>query len=90
MILLRSSTASDKQITRKKRLFLKNLAMTFEKPQIMSRLNIPTLLRQLHETVCHILKIKCEIETSDKPETATGRYVFYARSKDRQSRVNHM
>lgn len=90
MILLRSSTAPDKQITGKKRSFLKNLAMTFEKPQIMSRLNIPTLLRQLYETVCHILKIKCEIETSDKPETATGRYAFCARSKDRKSRFNHM
>lgn len=50
----------------------------------------PTLISQLPETLCHVLKINNEIQAPGKLEPLTSRCAFRARSKDGKSMVKYI
>ncbi|KAJ8930420.1 hypothetical protein NQ314_016746 [Rhamnusium bicolor] len=88
LVLLRGSDAPDKEIITNRRAYLKKLALDLVKPHIESRLEIPSLRRELRQTICDVLKITPAEEVPIRPHTTTGRCTFCLRNKDRKSRVN--
>ncbi|KAJ8927309.1 hypothetical protein NQ314_020239 [Rhamnusium bicolor] len=88
LVLLRGSDAPDKEIITSRRAYLKKLALDLVKPHMEGRLEIPTLRRELRQTICNVLKITPAEEVPIRPHTTTGRCTFCLRSKDRKSRVN--
>ncbi|KAJ8960680.1 hypothetical protein NQ314_006037 [Rhamnusium bicolor] len=88
LVLLRGSAAPDKEIITNRRAYLKKLTLVLVKPHMESRLEIPNLRRELHQTICNVLKITRAEKVPIRPHTTTGRCTFCLRSKDRKSRVN--
>lgn len=88
MILLRGSNAPEKEMIKNRRAYLKKLALDLVKPHMESRLEIPTLRRELRQTICNVLKITNPVEVPIRPTTTTGRCTFCPRSEDRKSRVS--
>ncbi|KAJ8927743.1 hypothetical protein NQ314_019746 [Rhamnusium bicolor] len=88
LVLLRGSDALDKEIITNRRAYLKKLALDLVKPHMESRLEIPTLRRELRQTICNVLKITPAEEVPIRPHTTTDRCTFCLRNKDQKSRVN--
>lgn len=88
LVLLRGSNAPNKEIVKNRRDYLKKLALDLVKPHMESRLETPTMRRELRQSICNVLKITCPAEVPTRPPATTGRCSFCPRSQDRKSRVN--
>ena len=87
MILLAGSDAPAKEVMKNRRSFLKALAMDLVKPHMLSRLGVPTLPRELRETICRFQMVTYEEVATSKPKPSAGRCAFCERSRDRKSRI---
>ncbi|KAJ8933271.1 hypothetical protein NQ314_014099, partial [Rhamnusium bicolor] len=69
LVLLRGSDAPDKEIISNRRAYLKKLSLDLVKPHMESRLEIPTLRRELRQTIYNVLKITSAEEVPIRPHT---------------------
>ncbi|KAK9885991.1 hypothetical protein WA026_014777 [Henosepilachna vigintioctopunctata] len=72
---------ADKEIPTSRREYLNKLSLELVKPHMISRLEAPTLKRQLRETICSVLKISAPEEGATRPQATVGRCALCLRKK---------
>ncbi|GBP71879.1 PiggyBac transposable element-derived protein 4 [Eumeta japonica] len=87
MILLHSSDATNKQVFKNRRTYLKTLAFDLIKPHLEERFQYRTLPTSLQISIGDILGKKRPTPSVASPNLKSGRCLFCPRSKDRKSRT---